>query len=74
MYVVRVIPQAAKVNPRGLLAFALRTAKRKLDSVGHRCLRRGELFACASCHRTAMLHVNDHGYFVSGNLPEERCN
>jgi hypothetical protein len=74
MYVVRIAHTAAKVNPRGLRAFALRTAKRRLDGAGHRCLRRGEIFACARCHRTATLEMNEQGFFVSGNLPAERCN
>lgn len=73
MYVVRITPSTAKMNPRGLRAFALRTAKRRLDGAGHRCLRSGEVLACASCRRTATLRVNEQGYFISGDLPEGRC-
>lgn len=70
MYVLRLAPN---INAHGLRAFALRTAKRRLDKAGHRALRQGEHFACAHCRRTATLHVNEQGYFVSGNLPAERC-
>ncbi len=71
MYVVRLAP---KMNADGLRAFALRTAKRRLDRAGHRSLRQGASFACVRCHRTATLLVNEQGYFVSGNLPAEHCN
>lgn len=70
MYVLQFAP---KMKTRDLRAFALRTAKRRLDKAGHCSLRQGTSFACARCHRTAMLQVNENGYFVSGKLPEERC-
>lgn len=74
MYVVKITRNATRALRRELFLFALRTAKRKLDSAGgHQCLRQGETFACARCLRTAQLKETSEGYFVCGNLPEERC-
>ncbi|MEZ4313944.1 MAG: hypothetical protein R3F14_38470 [Polyangiaceae bacterium] len=70
MYVVRF---TSKTDVRGLRAFALRTAKRRLDRGGHRCLRSGEILECASCRRTAALRQNAEGYFLTGDMREERC-